>query len=286
MSSTGIVKRKSSLVKSTNDKPPHSYIALIATAILKSPEKRLTLSEINDYLIKHYTFFQGPYKGWRNSVRHNLSYNKCFTKILKDPSRPWGKDNYWTISSLNDYLQEDGSFRRRRRRRPKGKDIVKQELEFTLASDEDESSTDGEKLTSGSSRESQNGSPEARRTSPALPSTTFNSSFSISTILGEKLEPKRQERNTQGKRPKTKHLFTSLLCFISYQITSRAPLVRYGSGRDGQCTNRARRFLKNLRKSCSNNIKKARKCDSSAAPGTVNSSLVQVMIYFAFANQR
>jgi forkhead box protein Q len=89
---------------------------------LNSTEKRLTLTEINDYLVKHYAFFRGSYQGWKNSVRHNLSFNKCFVKILRDPARPWGKDNYWTVSSLNDYLLADGSFRRRRRRKPKKRD--------------------------------------------------------------------------------------------------------------------------------------------------------------------
>ena len=103
-------------------KPPHSYIALIATAILNSPGKRLTLTEINEYLVQHYAFFRGPYQGWKNSVRHNLSFNKCFVKILRDPARPWGKDNYWTVSSLHDYLLADGTFRRRRRRKPKRRD--------------------------------------------------------------------------------------------------------------------------------------------------------------------
>ena len=195
---SGVVKRKPSLAKSTNDKPPHSYIALIATAILKSPEKRLTLSEINEYLVEHYTFFQGPYKGWRNSVRHNLSYNKCFTKILKDPSRPWGKDNYWTISSLNDYLQEDGSFRRRRRRRPKGTS-VKQELDFAVASDEDSndvSKANEDTHEAGSDPESVT---KSQPLSPQHSPTTFSSSFSISSILGEK-EPKREPQfHSQGE---------------------------------------------------------------------------------------
>jgi forkhead box protein Q len=191
---SGIVKRK--LAKSTNDKPPHSYIALIATAILKSPEKRLTLSEINDYLVQHYSFFQGPYKGWRNSVRHNLSYNKCFTKILKDPSRPWGKDNYWTISSLNDYLQEDGSFRRRRRRRPKAKCVSIKEEDFVSEDDASDVETKqncelrpntkhdslGHELINSSKE-----SPSQPQSSP----TTFNSSFSISSILEEK-QPRRE----------------------------------------------------------------------------------------------
>ena len=122
MSSTRQRKDPSLESKTGRLKPPHSYIALIATAILNSPGKRLTLTEINEYLVQHYAFFRGPYQGWKNSVRHNLSFNKCFVKILRDPARPWGKDNYWTVSSLHDYLLADGTFRRRRRRKPKRKD--------------------------------------------------------------------------------------------------------------------------------------------------------------------
>ena len=116
-------------------KPPHSYIALIATAILNSPGKKLTLTEINEYLVQHYAFFRGPYQGWKNSVRHNLSFNKCFVKILRDPARPWGKDNYWTVSSLHDYLLSDGTFRRRRRRKPKRKD-EREELSHSIITEQ------------------------------------------------------------------------------------------------------------------------------------------------------
>lgn len=116
-------------------KPPHSYIALIATAILNSPGKKLTLTEINEYLVQHYAFFRGPYQGWKNSVRHNLSFNKCFVKILRDPARPWGKDNYWTVSSLHDYLLADGTFRRRRRRKPKRKD-EREELSHSIITEQ------------------------------------------------------------------------------------------------------------------------------------------------------
>ncbi|KAK2155831.1 hypothetical protein LSH36_230g05010 [Paralvinella palmiformis] len=97
-------------------KPPYSYIALIAMAIRESPRQRLTLSEINEYLIEKFEFFRGEYTGWKNSIRHNLSLNECFTKILRDPSRPWGKDNYWTLNPNSEYTFADGIFRRRRRR--------------------------------------------------------------------------------------------------------------------------------------------------------------------------
>ncbi|KAG9348099.1 hypothetical protein JZ751_004125 [Albula glossodonta] len=97
-------------------KPPYSYIALIAMAIRDSTTGRLTLAEINDYLMKKFPFFRGSYTGWRNSVRHNLSLNDCFLKVLRDPSRPWGKDNYWMLNPHSEYTFADGVFRRRRKR--------------------------------------------------------------------------------------------------------------------------------------------------------------------------
>lgn len=97
-------------------KPPYSYIALIAMAIRESASGRLTLAEINDYLMKKFPFFRGSYTGWRNSVRHNLSLNDCFLKVLRDPSRPWGKDNYWMLNPHSEYTFADGVFRRRRKR--------------------------------------------------------------------------------------------------------------------------------------------------------------------------
>ena len=37
-------------------------------------------------------------------------------QVLRDPSRPWGKDNYWIINPHSEYIFADGAFRRRRRR--------------------------------------------------------------------------------------------------------------------------------------------------------------------------
>lgn len=85
-------------------------------AIRDSSSGRLTLAEINDYLMKKFPFFRGSYTGWRNSVRHNLSLNDCFLKVLRDPSRPWGKDNYWMLNPHSEYTFADGVFRRRRKR--------------------------------------------------------------------------------------------------------------------------------------------------------------------------
>ncbi|XP_077420002.1 forkhead box protein F1 [Vanacampus margaritifer] len=96
------------------EKPPYSYIALIVMAIQSSPTKRLTLSEIYQFLQSRFPFFRGSYQGWKNSVRHNLSLNECFIKLPKGLGRP-GKGHYWTIDPASEFMFEEGSFRRRPR---------------------------------------------------------------------------------------------------------------------------------------------------------------------------
>ncbi|XP_017017381.1 forkhead box protein biniou [Drosophila kikkawai] len=99
------------------EKPALSYINMIGHAIKESPTGKLTLSEIYAYLQKSYEFFRGPYVGWKNSVRHNLSLNECFKKLPKGMGvgKP-GKGNYWTIDENSAHLFEDeGSLRRRPR---------------------------------------------------------------------------------------------------------------------------------------------------------------------------
>ncbi|XP_077349990.1 forkhead activin signal transducer 3-like [Lithobates pipiens] len=78
-------------------KPPYSYLAMIALVIQTSPEKKLKLSQILSEIRILFPFFKGDYQGWRDSIRHNLSSNDCFRKVLKDPLKPHAKGNYWTV---------------------------------------------------------------------------------------------------------------------------------------------------------------------------------------------
>ena len=95
-------------------KPTHSYIALIAMAILSIPSRKMILGDIYQYISDNFAYYRNKDKSWRNSIRHNLSLNECFIKAGRSEN---GKGNYWAIhpANLEDFM--NGDFRRRRARR-------------------------------------------------------------------------------------------------------------------------------------------------------------------------
>ena len=83
-------------IEDDGEKPGYSYAGLIAHAILRAPERRLTLAQIYKWIIDSFEFYRHAGTGWQNSIRHNLSLNKAFQKQER-PKNDSGKGNYWTI---------------------------------------------------------------------------------------------------------------------------------------------------------------------------------------------
>ncbi|XP_053547125.1 forkhead box protein D4-like [Bombina bombina] len=102
------------------EKPPYSYVALIATVLEESPGKRLSLSGIYRAIVQRFPYYGSlEPKGWQNSIRHNLSLNECFVKLPREPGAPSPggsrKGSLWALDPAFRDMFEQGNFRRRRR---------------------------------------------------------------------------------------------------------------------------------------------------------------------------
>ena len=100
--------------KDETAKPSHSYIELIAKAIMSAPGGRILLGDIYSYIQDNFPYYQQAKPAWRNSIRHNLSVNECF---MKNGRARNGRGFYWSIhpACMADF--KDGDFNRRQSRR-------------------------------------------------------------------------------------------------------------------------------------------------------------------------
>ena len=85
-------------IEDEGGKPSYSYAAMIGMAILRAPNRRLTLAQIYKWISDTFSYYDvsDSGNGWQNSIRHNLSLNKAFGKRNRPKDDP-GKGSYWVI---------------------------------------------------------------------------------------------------------------------------------------------------------------------------------------------
>ncbi|XP_013783971.1 forkhead box protein J1-B-like [Limulus polyphemus] len=98
--------------KDATTKPPFSYATLICMA-MKAHGNKMTLSNIYKWIQDNFVYYKNSDISWQNSIRHNLSLNKCFIKVPRGKGEP-GKGGFWRLDPKYEKTLVDRIFKRRR----------------------------------------------------------------------------------------------------------------------------------------------------------------------------
>nr|XP_026492136.1 forkhead box protein J3-like isoform X2 [Vanessa tameamea] len=194
------IDQKQNTNKIKHAKPAYSYASMIRLAISSSPNGKMTLNEIYNYICNAFPYYKEAGKGWMNSIRHNLSLNKCFMKVARSKDDP-GKGSYWAMDSS--YKMAEVTPRRRR------------SLRMAPYSPECSSNSSGEAGASGVDAAP---TPPATPTTPTAPNTPTTPTTPTTAIIKE--EPVVKEENN------SKHTDDALTALMNEELITDADISR------------------------------------------------------------
>ncbi|XP_077979964.1 forkhead box protein J1-A-like [Glandiceps talaboti] len=119
-------------------KPPYSYATLICMAMKETKKNKITLSAIYKWIQDNFMYYKVADPSWQNSIRHNLSLNKCFAKVPRRKDEP-GKGGFWKIDPAHADMLENGVFKKRRGGRENNGPMLKKFKKDDTSEEESES---------------------------------------------------------------------------------------------------------------------------------------------------
>lgn len=84
---------------------------------MRANKNKMTLSSIYAWIRENFLYYQNADQAWQNSIRHNLSLNRCFLKVPRSKDEP-GKGGFWRLDPVFSESLDNGEkvYRLRKRR--------------------------------------------------------------------------------------------------------------------------------------------------------------------------
>ncbi|XP_076458450.1 forkhead box protein J1-A-like [Babylonia areolata] len=165
-------------------KPPYSYATLICMAMKDTKKHKITLSSIYNWITDNFMYYRMADPSWQNSIRHNLSLNKCFEKVPRRKDEP-GKGGFWRINPEYSDMIENGIFKKRQTSKdpclvPPAKRVKQDEDELLMAVNSIKGTREDKLLSNGSVRYENDDSDDD--------SLTLRADFNWTSILNQDID--------------------------------------------------------------------------------------------------